>query len=57
MDMDISNDRDTVRPAVRPQFAEISAIEANDTRFETIRIEVVVQDVINDSPSTVDNVT
>lgn len=55
--MDIGNNRNAMCPAVGPKVAEIAAIEADNSRVEAVRIEVVVQDIVDNPPVTVYDVT
>ena len=57
MDVDISYHRDVVRSAVRPQVAKVAAIEANDARVEAVRIEIVVQDIVDNPPPALQDVS
>lgn len=36
--------------AVCPEVAEVSPIETHDTRVEAVRIEIVIEDVADDTP-------
>src|SRR5688572_2508458 len=47
--MHIRNDRQLALPADCPKPPEIFAVEANNSRVEALRIEIVVQDEINDA--------
>ena len=50
MDVDIGNNRHIMRSAVGPEVAKVAAIETNDPRVEAVRIEVVVQDIVDNLP-------
>jgi hypothetical protein len=57
VDVDIGYHRDVVRSAVRPQVAKVVAIEANDARVEAVRIEIVVQDIVDNPPPALQDVS
>jgi hypothetical protein len=53
MDMDICNHRQPEPVAQFPQITEITAIQANNTRIQTMGIKVIVQDESLDASATV----
>lgn len=45
--MDVGHNLQIMRPAVRPQFAEVTSVEPYDTRVQAVGVEIVVEDVID----------
>jgi hypothetical protein len=46
--MNVGHNLEMMRPAVRPEFAEVAPVEAHDTRIQAVGVEIVVEDVVDD---------
>jgi hypothetical protein len=48
MNMDVGYDLQMMRPAVRPELAEVAPVEAHDARVQAVGVEIVVENVVDD---------
>ena len=48
MNVDVGYNLQIMRSAVRPELAEVTPVEAHDARVEAVRVEIVIENVIDD---------